>query len=116
MEASNWNIQQVSACIKIAGCVCAKDGVISELEEQTITDTILKTFSSLSHSDIDQALCGILDSDLHIEDYLALIDDDNQRRFTLDLALRSAKSDGLEFQENIALDKAFTVWGIQRDD
>lgn len=115
MSANESKSQQVSACIKVAACVCGKDGVISEIEEQAIIQIVTQRFSEISQNDIEQALCEVFDSDLHIENYLELVEDQELRKFAICLAEESASADGLNIKENIALLKAYLVWGIQRN-
>jgi hypothetical protein len=103
-------MNELSTCIKVAACICAKDGVISELEEQAIFRIVSERFPDLTNDNIEMSL---IDSNHQIEDYLALIDDNDLRKFTLNLAEVSASADGLNLKENIALEKAYLVWGIK---
>lgn len=106
-------MNELSTCIKVAACVCAKDGVISELEEQAIISIVTERFPELTNAMIENFLTEFFDSDHQIEDYLALVDDNELRNFTLNLAEVSASADGLSLMENIALEKAYLVWGIE---
>ena len=58
---------------------------------------------------------SFFDSSDEIQDYLALIDDVALRQFTLVLAEASASADGLATKENIALEKACVIWGVDRN-
>ena len=106
---------ELSACIRIAACICAKDGVISEVEEQTMFRLLTEQFPDFSAENFESALTEIFDSNQQIEDYLALVDDKALRRFTLDLAESSASADGLDIKENIALEKAYLIWGMKNN-
>lgn len=101
------------ACLKIAACICGKDGVISALEESTLHQCLLQRFPHFSTEQFDQALTEFFESSEQIEDYLALIEDPHLRQFTLKLAEVSASADGLNIKENIALEKAYLIWGIE---
>jgi hypothetical protein len=104
----------LSACIKIAACICARDGVISEVEEKTILSVLTQRYPEFGPSEFELALDEFFRSDEQIEDYLALIDKDELRQFALELSEISAGADGLEPRENIALEKAYIIWGIDR--
>lgn len=101
------------ACIKVAACVCAKDGIISEVEEQEMYRILSAEFRDIDEAAFDQALTEFFDSEEQIEDYLGQIDDHALRLFTLRLAEVSAAADGLDTRENIALEKAYTFWGVR---
>lgn len=105
------NINDLHACIKVAACVCGKDGIISELEERAIFTIVIERFPDFDKDNIEQALSDFFDSNQQIEDYLALIDDEVLQKFTLELAEASASADGMALAENIALQKAYLFWG-----
>jgi hypothetical protein len=102
------------ACIKVAACICAKDGVISEAEELRMYQLMEAKFPEFCDDSFERAFAEFFDSDYQIEDYLSQIDDDALRRFTLELAESSAGADGLDPRENIALEKAYLIWGVNR--
>ncbi len=104
-----------SACAKIAACICAQDGVISKLEEEKMLSVLAKKFPDLDAAAFDRVLTEFFDSDDQIEDYLALVDDESLRAFTLKLAEESAGADGLDSRENIALQKAYDIWGLEKN-
>jgi hypothetical protein len=101
-------------CVKVAACICAKDGIISGAEEQAMLSLLLQRFPDVNEAVFDNALNEFFDSEDQIEDYLGRIKDGELRRFTLSLAEVSAGADGLDIKENIALEKAFLIWGIDR--
>lgn len=107
------HIKKLGVCIKIAACVCGKDGIISKLEEQAIFKIIIERFPDFDQDNIELALTEFFDSNQQIEDYLALIDDDILQKFTLELAEASASADGMALAENIALQKAYLIWGVK---
>ncbi|MEH6544377.1 MAG: hypothetical protein V7721_10575 [Porticoccaceae bacterium] len=106
-------MNKLSACVKVAACVCGKDGVISELEEQAMYEYLRMHFPGYKADDFELAFTEFFDSNQQIEDYLALIDDKDLRQFAVDLAEVSASADGLNIKENIALEKACVVWGLK---
>jgi hypothetical protein len=77
-------------------------------------DTLVERFPDINEALFDQALTDYFDSGDQIEDYLGQIEGDELRRFTLHLAKTSAGADGLDIRENIALEKAYIIWGIDR--
>ena len=107
--------EKIRACIQIAACICGKDGVISELEEQAIVTLVSERFPDFTLDDIERALSDFFNSNQQIEDYLILVDDVEHRRFALYLAEKSASADGLNVKENIALEKAYLVWDIKHN-
>lgn len=104
----------LSACIKIAACICARDGVISEVEEKTILHILAERYPEFGPDEFERVLDEFFGSDEQIEDYLALVNDNELRQFALDLSETSAAADGLDPRENIALEKAYIIWGIPR--
>ena len=104
------------SCIKIAACICAKDGIISDAEEEAMYSLLVERFPSISRTEFDSALDEFFGSNDQIEDYLDRIDDHEMRAFTLQLAKVSAGADGLDIRENIALEKARVIWGIDPND
>jgi hypothetical protein len=104
-----------SACAKVAACICGNDGVISSVEERKIFEILAKRFPSYDAATYDEAITEFFDSDDQLEDYLALVGDDDLRKFTLELAEASAGADGLDPRENMALDKAYLIWGVKRN-
>ena len=111
----NVSQDEVGACIKVAACICGKDGIISQPEEQSMFRLLSETFPEFCAEDFDKALNEFFDSDKQIEDYLASITDSALQVFTLNLAEESASADGLDIRENIALKKAYAKWGVNSD-
>lgn len=106
-------MNEPSACLKVAACICGKDGVISELEERTLLERFQNRFPDFGIEEFDRVLTEFFDSNDQIEDFLSLISDPELRRFTLKLAEESAAADGLDIKENIALEKARLFWGTK---
>jgi len=107
--------ENIKLCIKVAACVCGKDGIISAAEEGEMFRLLMERFPDCDQNMFETALAEFFDSNDQIEDYLALIDDVALRQFTLELAEISASADGLEIRENIALKKLYVVWGYDRN-
>mgnify|MGYP000712817535 CR=1 FL=1 len=101
----------VSVSVKIAACICGRDGLISQAEEQKMFQLISNKFPTFSPDDFDTAINEFFDSNDQIEDYLSKVSDQEMRKFTLDLSKASASVDGLDIRENIALQKAYQIWG-----
>jgi hypothetical protein len=102
--------------LNVAACVCGKDGLISEAEENMMFQVILKKFPDYLQEDFEKTLDIFFDSTAQIEDYAARISDKEQRMFTLFLAKESASVDGLDIRENIALQKVTQIWGENTDE
>ena len=115
MASVKFSNDSIKACIKVAACVCGKDGVISQAEEKAMFRLIVKRFPMCDRNMFENALTEFFDSNDQIEDYLELIDGDVLKKFTLELAEISASADGLEIRENIALEKMYVIWGCDRN-
>jgi hypothetical protein len=115
MESLQFVRERIEISIKVAACVCGKDGVISQTEEQAIFKFISDRFPECDLEMFENALTEFFDSNYQIEEYLMLIDNRDQRLFTLNLAEYSASADGLDVRENIALEKAYIYWEIERN-
>ena len=113
MNFATSDVNKIANCIKIAACICGKDGVISELEEKAIFEIIIEHFPDVKTDDIELVFNEFFASNVQIEEYLALIEDKDLRKFTLYLAEESASADGLNLKENIALGKAYLIWGMK---
>ena len=77
---------------------------------------LTEKFPSFDMELFESTLTEFFDSDDQIEDYLKLLDDEDLRLFTLELAEISASADQLKAKENIALEKAYLIWEVNRDD
>jgi len=110
------SIESLKVCVKVAACICGKDGIISEVEERKMFQMLTEKFPSFDMELFESTLTEFFDSDDQIEDYLKLLDDEDLRLFTLELAEISASADQLKAKENIALEKAYLIWGVKRND
>ena len=104
-------MNEVKNILKISACICAKDGLISRAEEETMFKCITKRFPEFDFESFEKTLDEFFESEEQIEDYLDQIKDPELQKFTLGLSEVSASADGLDIRENIALKKAYLVWG-----
>ena len=107
---------EASACIKVAACVCGKDGIISSEEEAEMLRILTESISDFTEEDLDRTLDEFFESTNQMEDYLRAIQDPELIKFTLYLSRSSASRDGLDLMENIALQKAIAYWGVNPDE
>lgn len=91
--------------IKVAACVCGKDGVISQIEEECIYNTIRSQNPSYSIERFNQVIDEFFNETYQLEYYLEIISEINIKEFTIHLCEVSASADGLDIKENIALNK-----------
>lgn len=105
------DIETVNVITKVAACVCGKDGVISQIEEESIFDTIHTQFPSYTLKQFNQALDDFFDDNFQLEEYLDKITDIDIKKFTINLCEVSASADGLDIKENIALHKVKIILG-----
>ncbi|WP_297824106.1 hypothetical protein [uncultured Paraglaciecola sp.] len=101
----------IDFAIKVAACVCGKDGVISQSEEQAILTTITLGYPNYSLKRFNQVLDDFFDETLELEDYLEQLSGTNLKQFTINLCEFSASADGLDIKENIALHKVKLILG-----
>ena len=105
--------KNISALVKVAICICARDGILSETEESKVFELISERFPDYSQDAFNKAVSDFFCSECQIEDYLEAITDPEIQKFTLTMAKVSAASDGLDFRENIAIEKASLIWKIK---
>lgn len=104
-------IEIIDLIIKVAACVCGKDGVISQAEEKSMLDEVLHKFPKYSTAQFNHVLDDFFNENCQLEDYLEKIMDSKSQQFTIKLCETSASADGLDFKENIALDKVKNILG-----
>lgn len=107
---------EISLCVKIAACVCGKDGLISQAEENEMFKLVSGKYPNFSFNSFNSALESFFESEDQVEDYISQITDANLRKFTLHVCKLSASADGLDVHENIALNKVELIWGTQGDE
>jgi hypothetical protein len=106
--------ENISEIVKVAICICAEDGLVSETEENAVYELISKRFPNYSQDSFSKAVKDFFSSDKQLEDYLKVITDPELQKFTLEIGKVSAASDGLDFRENIAVEKASVFWKIKK--
>jgi hypothetical protein len=99
--------------VKVAACVCGKDGIISEAEEQEIYKTISLENSAYTLKRFNQIIDDFFDESLQLEDYLEDITELEHKVLTINLSKTSASADGLDINENIALQKVAMILGVK---
>ena len=107
--------ENISEIVKAAICFCAEDGIVSETEENVLYDLISKKFPDYSQDNFKKAVDDFFSADLQLEDYLSVITDPSLQKLTIEIGTKSAGSDGLDFRENIAIEKAKNFWKIQHE-
>ena len=102
----------ISEIVKVAICICAEDGIVSESEENLVYELVTKNFPEYSQKNFSDAVDDFFSSEMQLEDYLSAIKDPELQKLTLDISTQSAAIDGLDFRENIAIQKAMNFWKI----
>lgn len=105
------NFNMLDTVVKIASCVCGKDGIISAAEEETMYEIVHAAYPNYSYDRFNQALDDFFADELQIESYAGQITSNELQSFTIKLCEASASADGLEVQENIALQKVILIFG-----
>ena len=103
--------KEVKAAFYVCASICGKDGIISELEELTIIQKFMSNFG-LNESDLEQLFEDFFNSKHHIDEYLKRVTTKSLRGLIYEIARVSATSDDLDVRENIALERARLVWGL----
>lgn len=103
---------EIAACIKIAACICGKDGFISQAEEEKIYELISSKFEEITLDEFNFTLDEFFSSKKQIEEYVTQIEDSSLHNYVVSISRESAAADGLDFRENIALQKLSNLWGI----
>lgn len=104
-------IDILDVVVKVAACVCGKDGVISQTEEEAILANVISKYPHYSLNRFNQTLDEFFNETLQIEDYLDQIVEIDFKTFTINLCEFSASADGLDIMENIALHKVKLILG-----
>ena len=114
MDPSSWE-STFRSIANFAACVCSKDGFLSQSEELMMLELLRDSFPNLTEEQFDDVLTGFFESELQIDDYLLAIEKPAERLLALKIAEKSASEDGLDLRENIALERAYIMWGMTRD-
>lgn len=107
------NLELLDVVVKVAACVCGKDGVISEAEEQEIFNMIAANFSAYSLQRFNKTIDEYFEESYQLEHYLNALSGENLNHFTVKLCKLSASIDGLDIKENIAFHKVAMILGVQ---
>jgi hypothetical protein len=107
--------ENISSIVKVAICICAQDGLVSETEENKVYELIAKRFPNYPQESFKVAVDEFFSSELQIEDYMTKITDPELQKFTFQIAKESATSDGLDIRENIAVVKAVNFWNLSNE-
>ena len=97
-------------------CICAKDGLISSIEAETILTQFNESvknkdlpFKKLSNASFKKIIEQFFASDKQLEDYCQDIKETKNLDKILEIAKISASSDGFDILENIAYRKALAL-------
>ncbi|NQZ28177.1 MAG: hypothetical protein HRT55_17890 [Colwellia sp.] len=106
-------IEIVDFIVKVAACVCGKDGIISQAEEKAMLNLIILEYPNYPLERFNQALDEFFDETLQIEDYLHKLARSGLNPFIINICELSASADGLDIKENIALHKVKLILGSE---
>ena len=102
--------------ILFALCICAKDGLISEIEENELFDSFNEyvkekklPFEKLTKTKYEEIVVEFFNSTRQLEDYVQDIEELEYLEEVLKLAETAASSDGFDIQENIAFKKTLQI-------
>lgn len=106
------NQDTLDIIVKIAACVCGKDGLISQTEERKMYQVVSEFSPKYSTEHFNNVLDIFFEESNQIESYLDCVKDSEARNFCIKLCEQSASADGLDIKENIALHKVKYVFGV----
>ena len=69
----------------------------------------------LTNNEIEKILKDFFLSNLQIEEYLEKVNNEELRKPILTLAVISAASDGFDIKENLAYQKALSIWNLSHE-
>lgn len=101
----------IKAIINLALCICAQDGVISELELDTLFKRV-KQLSKVTKNEFELYIENFFSSELKLENYIDQLNTSESKTTILDICKDAASSDGLNINENIAYIKVKNMWGL----
>jgi len=104
-------LDELDIIVKIAACVCGKDGVISQSEETKMFEVVSEFSPKYSAKRFNIVLDAFFDENTQIEEYLEFVKEYKAKKFCIDLCKKSASADGLDIKENIALHKVKLILG-----
>lgn len=87
--------------VKMAACICAQDGIISQTELDYMYENLSRFDMSLKKDEFDRVIEDYFCEEKSIKEYCLQINDVD-RDILLKFCLDSASSDGLEPEENKA--------------
>ena len=106
----------IKSIISLATCVCAQDGVVSEIELDTIFHMISESNYKIEKSEFNLIIDQFFEEDKSLEFYFEGLERDDDYDFIVKLCHESAASDGLEARENMALIKLLRMMGRDPED
>jgi len=108
---------EVKDIVNIVLCISAQDGVLSDTEIEKSREEFPAFFNKkISKKQLDTIVDDFFNSNEQIESYLGKITSDDIKLPILQLTIISASSDGLEIRENIAFQKALSIWNYAFED
>jgi len=100
---------QLKNGIFVCLAICAADGLISGEEEQCLEKEFEKDFG-IASKDFQRVIDLYFTSNHQLEAFLLSVDDVSLRTKIIEIARLAAAADGLQINENIALQKAEAFW------
>lgn len=108
--------QSQSSILKLALFICATDGLISDTEEAKVVELFRNHFTNIDQVEISSEIDAFYSSSDQLETYAQVIVDDDERLIAIDISMKAASSDGLDFRENIALKRLINLWDLKFDE
>tara|TARA_B100000989_G_C19531882_1_gene470511 strand:+ start:166 stop:486 length:321 start_codon:yes stop_codon:yes gene_type:complete len=87
-------------------CICIRDGILSNEEEEKIYELVNKRITKIKKSDFLSKVDLFFNSEIQLEECLQNVIQDGEVELALEIAKEAASADGLDIRENIAFLKA----------
>lgn len=102
--------------LHLALFICATDGLISNREEEMVLSLFRSKVSDTSEEELQSEVEKFFSGKEQLEDFAKNIKKLELRKLAIFIASRAASSDGLDYRENIALQRLMNIWGLNMDD
>ncbi|MCX4191012.1 hypothetical protein [Methylophaga sp. OBS1] len=97
--------ETITAILNLSLHVCMADGVLSEVEEQSIIEQIKDCFEIVDENALRNSIDNFFDSDHPLDGLIAPLVDTVYLKKSLKIAYFAADADGLDVRENIAFQR-----------
>ena len=103
-------MNKVDNIVKLAACICAQDGIISQTELDFMQENIGMFDAEINEKDFNSLIDAYFQEEKTVLDYCNKIDTSSDVDRILQFCLESASSDELDPEENKAYQQAYSYF------